>query len=134
MNFEAALYSLHGILTGVLYHHLFPKELLDIVRESGVEQKIFKLLAIRLSVLNATGVDVTRAKEYEAIGQSLYSMHLTGKQFNIRILFAFLPNAQPVLLSAFYERGGKSKTDYSSYIEPALGRLSEMKGKYYNER
>lgn len=58
-------------------------------------------------------------------------MHLAGRGFNIRILYAFLPNRQPVLLSAFHERAGKTKTDYTTYIPEANRRFEEM-GKDYD--
>ena len=71
-------------------------------------------------------------KEFENIGQGLFSMHLTGAGFNIRVLFAFLSNNQPVLLHAFEEKQGKRRTDYSSHIPPALLRLSQTKEDFKN--
>ena len=68
-----------------------------------------------------------RHKEFENIGGGLYSMHLAGKGFNLRILYAFLANQSPVLLLAFHERAGKRKTDYSGYIPQAAERLRQKK-------
>ncbi len=57
-------------------------------------------------------------------------MHLTGKGFNLRILYAFLANQSPVLLLAFHERAGKRKTDYSGYIPQAAERLRQKKEEF----
>ena len=121
-------------LRGILCHRLFANEFLERIAGTGKEKKVFTLLSTRLMVLNAKGIHVVEDKEFENIGNGLYSMHLSGSGFNLRILFAFLPNSQPVLLLAFYERGGKGKTDYSSNIKTALSRLDQMKEDYEHGR
>lgn len=130
MNKNKALDKLTELIEGIIFHSLFLSELLNLVAGKGFEEKVFKLLTKQLILLNRYGVMVTNTKEFENIGRGLYSMHLTGSGFNLRILFAFLPNAQPVLLLAFHERAGKSKTDYSSYLDPALARFAEKKEEY----
>lgn len=105
-------------------------ELLALIAESGVEEAVFRLILLRLHMLQALGVEATRHKEFEPIKSGLYSMHLAGKGFNIRILYSFLPNRKPVLLLAFYEREGKRKTDYTPYIDPALSRLQRFKEEF----
>ena len=130
MNKNKALEKLTELIAGIVFHGLFLSELLNLVAEKGFEEKVFKLLAKQLILLNRFGVLVTEIKEFENIGRGLYSMHLTGQGFNLRILFAFLPNAQPVLLLAFHEHAGKRKTDYSGYLDPALARFAEKKEEY----
>ena len=130
MNKDRVLESLIVLLNGILFHENFLPELIGLIAEKGVEKQIFKLLSKQLILLNRNGILVTNAKEFENIGSGLFSMHLTGSGFNLRILFAFLPNSQPVLLLPFYERAGKRKTDYSGYIEPALVRFKEMREEY----
>lgn len=130
MKKESVITCLTKILYGILFHDLFLSEIIHLISESGFEEKVFTLLVARLRLLSTRGVAVTQAKEFESIGNGLYSMHLAGKGFNLRILFSFLPNRQPVLLLAFHEREGKNKTDYSTYLEPALSRFAEKKEDY----
>ncbi len=127
MKKDDVLKHLAELLHGILFHDLFLSEILNLIAEFGFEEKFFKLFYARLMLLNTRGIMVTRAKEFENLGDGLFSMHLTGSGFNLRILFAFLPNGQPVLLLAFHERAGKRKTDYSTYLEPALSRFAEKK-------
>ncbi len=132
MNKNKALDILTELIEGIIFHSLFLSELLNLVAGKGFEDKVFKLLARQLILLNRYGVMVTDIKEFENIGGGLYSMHLTGSAFNLRILFAFLPNAQPALLLAFHERAGKRKTDYSSYLKPAQSRFEEIREEFEN--
>ena len=78
-------------------------------------------------MLTLLGAQAVQSKEFESIGNGLFSMHLTGSGYNIRVLYSFLQNQQPILLSSFYERGGKRNTDYTKYIEPAKARLEEAR-------
>ena len=130
MDRNTVIKRLGYLLKGIVFHDAFFSELLNLISGHGFEEKVFKLLLARLIALNSYGVMVTAIKEFENIGDGLFSMHLSGRGFNLRILFAFLPNAQPVLLVAFYERQGKGKTDYSTYLKPALSRLNEKKEEY----
>jgi Uncharacterized protein conserved in bacteria len=130
MKKETVITRLTKILYGILFHDLFLSEIVNLIFASGFEEKVFTLLIARLRLLSTRGAAVTQAKEFESIGSGLYSMHLAGKGFNLRILFSFLPNRQPVLLLAFHEREGKKKTDYSTYLDPALSRFDEKKEDY----
>ena len=107
MNKDDVLELLLALLGNVIYSTRLVPEIVDIIAKNGQELNFAKTLAIRLRML---------------------SMHLDNKIYNIRILYAFLPSQQPALLLAFYERGGKRKTDYSPYIEPAKARLEELTG------
>ena len=132
MNKRDVFDYLKMLLGGILMHDLFFSEFLNLIAEKGFEERIFTLLTARLKLLTTWGYKVTCVKEFENIGQGLFSMHLTGAGFNIRVLFAFLSNNQPVLLHAFEEKQGKRRTDYSSHIPPALLRLSQTKEDFKN--
>lgn len=105
-------------------------DLIACISGSGWEKQFFNLLLTRLKYLKEHGVHATKHKEFELLGETngLYSMHLFGKGFNIRILYAFAPNNRPVLLLGFFERSGKKKTDYTQYITLAQQRLAEELG------
>lgn len=127
MNKDTALNYLLGYLSQFSYHSLFLGELLEIIAGSGYERKFFKLLVTRLRMLSVMGINAVQLEEFENLGNGLYSMHFAQKDFNIRFLYSFMPNGQPVLLLPFFERAGKKMTDYTPHIDPALSRLMEMK-------
>lgn len=133
MNKETVLQNLLSILGAVQLFPSFIEEFMGIIALSGYEDKLFKLLITRLRQLAALGLEATRLEEFENLGDGLYSLHLAGKPFNVRILYSFLPNRQPVLLLPFYERGRKKKTDYTSHIPAARGRLEALKEEHYRE-
>ena len=133
MNRDSALQLLLQHLSNILCHSAFIPGLLSLIAGTGFEEKFFRLLVARLQMLSSRGINATAAKEFEPLGAGLYSMHLTGRGFNIRILYGFLPNRQPVLLSSFHERGGKKATDYSTYIPEAQNRLNEIRKDFKNE-
>lgn len=127
MNRESVLEELLEYLSNFLLYPSFISELTEIIAGSGYEKKLFTLLISRLHQLSALGINAVQLKEFENIGSGLYSLHLAKKEFNIRFLYAFMPNGQPVFLLPFFERAGKRNTDYTPYIEPALSRLVKMK-------
>lgn len=133
MNKKDVMDRLLAILSGILYHLDFAGELIPLVAGSGFESKFLSLFVARLHCLASMGIQATVMKEFEPLGGGVYSMHLSGKGFNIRILYGFLSNGQPALLLAFHERGGKSKTDYSSRIPIAQLRLAEMRKGFDHE-
>lgn len=130
MNKNSVLNMLLQYLSDILCHECFIDELLSLIAGTGYEPRFFGLLQARLQILSAYGLRSTVAKEFEPLSDGLYSMHLAGKDFNIRIIYAFLPNRQPVLLSAFHERGGKRKTDYTNYIPEARTRFTKIRKDY----
>lgn len=108
-------------------------ELIELISGTGIEKKVLKLLLIRLKLLSIYGVDAINFKEFERINETVYSMHLSQTGFNIRILYSFMENGKPTLLLCFYERGGKKKTDYSTYLPVAAERFRERMEEYRNE-
>ncbi len=63
----------------------------------------------------------------------MFSMHLSSKGFNYRILFRYLENNQ-ILLLGFEEKQGKKRTEYSNFLKSARDRfLNYTKGDDHNE-
>lgn len=108
-------------------------ELVEILAKSGREMAFYRLMTVRIMQLLSERIHAVRLEEFENLGGGLYSMHFASKGFNVRILYSFLPNGEPVFLRAFNERAGKRKTDYSSQIPIAASRLKAMKGKKEHE-
>lgn len=127
MKREEVLSWLCSILGELLYTREFFQELVELIAETGIESKFFTTLVRQLKMLTMLGAQAVQSKEFESIGNGLFSMHLAGNGYNIRVLYSFLQNKQPILLLSFYERGGKRKTDYTKYIEPAKARLEESR-------
>lgn len=77
---------------------------------------------LKLQAYTANGNEHLKYKS-----EQLYtSLHLSSKSFNVRFIMTFHDNQQPVFLVAFYERAGKSKTDYSQYEKIAKNRYNEL--------
>lgn len=127
MNKDEILHLFFNLFESIDATDLMTTRLFAIISESGIEREVFRLLVARLSVLKELGIHAVQHKEFENIGRGLFSMHLQGHNFNIRILYSFLSDHRPVLLLTFYERQGKRKTDYSSYIPQALELLKQYK-------
>lgn len=128
MNKRQVEALLRQLLEGIFVHPRLFRELLDILSQTGVEKQFFKLLQKYLNMLSQMGLQATTLNGFEPIEKGIYSMKFKFSGFNIRILYAFRDDEEPVLLLAFYERAGKGCTDYSGCIKPACDRLAEMKG------
>lgn len=133
MNKKDVMARLLALLNNILSYSGLQNELLPLIAGSGFEAKFLALFVSRLQSLASLGIQATVMREFEPLGGGLYSMHLSGKGFNIRILYGFLPNGQPALLLAFHERAGKYKTDYSTRIPIAQLRLAEMRKEFDHE-
>lgn len=131
MNKDYLLLYLRSILGGMAdFSPLLLSELIDLIARSGYEEKFFTQLTARLNQIRALGALVFQAKEFERIDEQICSMHCTGAGYNIRILFVLIEDCFPILLVAFYERGGKRKTDYTQHIPAAHKRLEEYYGSH----
>lgn len=128
MNKQQVEDFLRYYLAGVPVHPRIFDELLNILSQTGVEKQFFRLLQKHLDMLSQMGIQATTLNGFEPIEKSIYSMKFKFSGFNIRILYAFQGDEEPVLLLAFFEKTGKRQTDYSGYIKPACDRLAEMKG------
>lgn len=135
MNKDAIIKFLEALFNPFRINKSLPTELAECIGRSGVEAKFFNVLMARLKYLRENGVNATRYEEFEALSNTkgIYSMHLAGKGFNIRILYSFAPDRSPILLLGFFKRSGKGKTDYTQYISLAQQRLLEELEAYNNE-
>ena len=133
MNKRQVAEFLERYFSNFLIHNRFLAELLSLISGTGFEKSFYKILQKQLFILSSLGVLATEMKEFELIGDGIFSMHITGKDFNIRILYCFMPNSQPAFLLPFFERQGKGRTDYSSYLPVAQTRKLEMEAEY-NDR
>ena len=127
MNHDSVLKLLAIKLSLIVYHAKILQDLTALIAGSGCEEKFFTTLLARLKFLLLQGTQATRHKEFEALKgeDGLFSMHISVRDLNVRILYAFSPQNTPILLLAFHERAGKRKTEYSAYTGPARERLKE---------
>lgn len=130
MNLDEITRLLQITLRGFCIHEKFIDELAYILRSSGIERSFFKKLEFCLRFLSLYGAQAVQHEEFESIGSGIFSMHVDGKGYNVRILYGFLHDQSPALLLAFFERSGKRKTDYQSHIAPAVSRLEMMEVRY----
>ena len=107
-------------------HSLLIEELVGELKHSGQESEFLTILLTRLKYLQERGQRATQHKEFEQLNDRIYSLHITGRSFNIRILYGFLRNGRPALLLAFFERAGHQVTSYQNYIPTAERRLKEL--------
>lgn len=125
MNRKNILTELKELLSVIDLHKSLVDEIIDIIAKSGNELQIFKQFKKLLRILLDLDVNAIQHSEFERLNEILYSMHIDGKGYNLRILYAFLPNGSPTLLLCFYEREGKRITDYTTYLAPAEARFKE---------
>ena len=133
MNTKELLKLLSEQFSGYVYHVSFLEELYTILRKelSGKEKQLFKQLATQLENIRKMGRMVYMADRNERLkgdGSRYYSIHLSSAQYNVRLLVYITGSGIPYFLSAFYERGGKSRTDYSSHIPVLDKRLEQLLG------
>lgn len=133
MNTKELLKLLSEQFSGYVCHVSFLEELYSILRKdlSGKEKQLFKQLAAQLENIRKMGRMVYMADRNERLkgkGSRYYSIHLSSAQYNVRLLVYITGSGTPYFLSAFYERGGKSRTDYSSHIPVLDKRLEQLLG------
>ena len=115
---------------GYVFHPKFMNEFQVLLKNAtGNEKEIFTLLVKQLNFLKELGTNVCKADSNEIIkyqDRDYYSLHLSGKNFNFRLLMAFDEKDTPKFLVAFYERAGKKKTDYAQYKKVLDSRFEEV--------
>ena len=115
---------------GYVFHPKFMQEFQALLKNAtGNEKEIFALLVKQLDFLKELGTNVYKADSNEIIkyqDRDYYSLHLSGKNFNLRLLMAFDEKDTPKFLVAFYERAGKKKTDYTQYKKVLDSRFEEI--------
>lgn len=137
MNRDSILSYLEEYLGTFRCHANLFDDIVDIIAKSGYERSFFALLIVQLRILAAQGQNAIQFPGFERLKHAdgeLYSMHLDGRDFNLRILYSFLPDHTPVLLTTFFERGGKRTSDYTPYIPAAKERLDYERSLFDNEQ
>lgn len=114
---------------GFEFHPIFMKEFKDLLDGArGHEREIFSLLIKQLNYVSSLGKQVYKADGNEIIkylNREYYSLHLSGKNFNIRLLMTFDENEDPVFLAAFFERSGKRVSDYTQWKQVLKSRYEK---------
>lgn len=116
---------------------IVPSQFVDDLKEllnkklKGQETLFFNLLIKQLSyILELSAYNVSKANSNEILRYCLefecYSLHISSKSFNIRLLGTYLKE-KFVFLLAFYEIAGKKQTNYSKQITIAKKRLEKIK-------
>ena len=134
MNTKEALKQLATLLYGYdfIFHPKFIDELRSLLCKElkGKEAKFFKCLTNQLKYVHDFGILVHQTDGHEQIkgfdGQ-YYSIHIEGKEFNIRFLVHISNTGTSHFLCAFYERAGNRRNDYTSYTEVIQQRFLEIK-------
>lgn len=115
---------------GFRFHPLFMEEFKGLLHDArGHEREIFSLLVKQLSFVKLLNKQVYQADGNEIIkylAKEYYSLHLSGKNFNLRLLMAFDKDNNPVFLAAFYEREGKKSSDYTQWKSVLEKRYKQM--------
>lgn len=138
MKKEQALLKLIEYLTeyqqkGYIFHKRYIKELKDIVLKlTGREAEIFDLLVKQLRYIAEYGRRVNEIGQNEKLKhmqmeQEYYSLYMKGTGFNLRMLMTFYEDETPLILGIFYEKGGKSVSDYSKWKPILASRYEELK-------
>lgn len=117
------------LFCNVKAHPEVGNEIITLVIGNGHEKEFIKLFKKQLNYARTLGYKVTELKQFEKLSESpgLYSMHLKSKNFNIRIIYSYYDNGE-LLLHCFYEKQGKSATEYSTHIPIAKERKKELEG------
>ncbi len=115
---------------GFRFHYAFMEEFKNLLYDTqGHEKEIFALLVKQLAFVKTLGRQVYNADGNEIIkylDKEYYSLHLTGKNFNLRLLMTFDAENNPIFLAAFYERAGKRISDYTQWKKILDKRYSQM--------
>lgn len=115
---------------GFRFHYAFMEEFKNLLYDAqGHEKEIFALLVKQLAFVKTLGRQVYNADGNEIIkylDKEYYSLHLTGKNFNLRLLMTFDAENNPIFLAAFYERAGKRISDYTQWKKILDKRYSQM--------
>lgn len=129
MNKLKLLKELENEFAGFAVHPDLIPEITGIISKSGAEKAFLSKLRYALLFLKRFGITahIQPTNQFEKLQETadLFSMHITGRTFNVRILYSFADDGT-ILLHGFYERQGKSVTDYTAAIPVALSRKAEM--------
>lgn len=109
------------------FHYKFMDEFLEIINVANDREKIIKKFISMIIIMNNLGPLMCNHKEIESIKHHnvLYSLHITTRNSNLRILF-FLYNNYKIFLHIFSEKQGKKVTEYWKHIPIAENRKKEF--------
>lgn len=90
-------------------------------------EKFVELLVARLRILENIGPLALQNSNFESLKQAkgLFRIKLKTSNRNFRIIYSYKNNGE-ILLHCFYERGGKSRTNYKRAIQTAQKRYEEI--------
>ena len=132
MNKEDAynlLINFLGEFPNIVIVKQFIKDFSDILNNQakGSEKKLLTGLMTLLKQVKEYGYKIVTINGHEQLKNynSLMSLHLRGKTYNVRIL-ATIKNDIVYFLLAFDEKSGKKSSDYSNYANIALKRLEQI--------
>ncbi|MDF2952300.1 MAG: hypothetical protein K0S18_1883 [Anaerocolumna sp.] len=127
MNKIRAMIELKTLLEGTKAHPAVGKEIFELILGTGSEKEFIRLLGKQLEFIRQLGNRVIELAQFEKLKdyKNLYSMHLEGKTFNIRVLYSYGINCE-IFLHCFYEKEGKSTSEYRTHAPIAIERLKEM--------
>ncbi len=133
MNTKEASKRLINIFCDFKLHRLFVDEIRKLLKKelSGKENLFFNVLITQLNNIRMFGKLINTVDSHEklkGLDGHYYSIHLQQSQFNIRFLVYITDDNEVYFLSAFYERAGKKRTNYSTYTSVLLQRYNELLG------
>lgn len=118
---------------GFRFHSMFMEEFKGLLHDAqGHEKEVFSLLVKQLNFVKVLGSQVYNANGNEIIkylDKEYYSLHLSGKNFNLRLLMTFDKKDNPIFLAAFYERAEKKVSDYTQWKSVLKKRYDQMEEK-----
>lgn len=129
MDKESMGRYLEECLDGYLYHKALPNEIMNILNKSGCEADFIKSLLRNLKMLQATGYNAVKNKNFKKLKKhnDLWRMDLGIKKMNIRIIYTYTTYGEAILLHAFFEKSGKNVSDYSLHALVAESRMEDIK-------
>lgn len=131
MNKKDILQLIARIFSNYLFHPRCMDEIKALLLKElrGKEARFFNVLQAQFNNIHEFGPMISQVDSHERLkhcSKPYYSIHLKQNQFNIRLLAYITLENPPLFLGIFYERSGKSATDYSQWIPVLDNRLKEM--------
>lgn len=122
-----------------IFHEQFVQELIKIATTElkGNENEFFKLFVKQLKFIDSKRERIDEADSNEKLRHfpkgDWYSIHVSTKVVNVRLLIRFLLDHSPVFLVCFNEKSGKRSSGYEQYKEVVVNRFKEIEEEWENE-
>lgn len=127
MNKNALLEALQKLFFNYLYHPNLKDDIVGLIAKSGFENQFIKTFVQLMAEYKALGraqAERRPKSKFEPFDETLFSLHVNGKDFNIRILYAYTgADERLTFLHAFWERDA---SDYKKAVLIAYERLYEL--------